>query len=125
MDRILGGLIRYAPYAHQLAGPPAPILRGGLVSIPHIQTVLDGFAGYTLRGKVTRNGTPAALVRVWLFDRMEPSALRLTRSDAQGNYRFKPLRPSPRGYVVLGFDDTGALDPEAKDFLQPVEAPAP
>jgi len=125
MDRILGGLIRYAPYAHQLAGPPVPILRGGLVSTPHIRDVLDGFAGYALRGKVTRNGAPAALVRIWLFDRMDPLALRLTRSDALGDYVFSPLRPSPRGYVVLGFDDTGAFDPEAKDFLQPVEGSAP
>lgn len=122
MDRILGGLIRYAPYASQLAGPPVGKLRGGgLINTPHIRDILDGYGRYALRGKVTRDGVPGQHVRVWLFDRTEPFAKRLTKSDAQGNYAFKPLRPSAYGYAVLGFDDTGAFDPDAKDFLQPVE----
>lgn len=121
MDRILGGMVRYAPYASQFAGPPVPRLRGGMVNTPHIQTVLDGYVRHALRGKVTRDGAPAPLVRVWLFDRAEPTAKRMTRSDVNGNYVFKPLRPNVYGYAVLGFDDTGAFDPEAKDMLQPIE----
>lgn len=126
MARVLGGLIRYAPWAYQLAGPPRGMLRAaGIVRTPYIEDIRAGFGKYALRGKTLRDGAPAPFVRVWLFSRKTPLAARLTRSDAQGNYVFKPLRPEDRdgGYVVVGLDDTGVFDPSAHDLLQPVEEP--
>ncbi len=111
------------PSALGIAPLPHGVLRGGLVRQPYIQDVLDGYYRYAMRGKVTRDGVAAPNVRVWLFDRVEPIAKRQTVTDAQGGYVFAPLRPSVSGYTVLGFDDTGAFDPEAKDMLQPVEDP--
>lgn len=121
MNKVLGGLIRYAPFASQLASAPKPRLRGDFVHAPHIYTILEGYAHYAIRSTIKRQGVPEPFARVWLMEGGYPLIPRAARADAQGNYVFKPVRPSPRGYIVLGFDDTGAFDPEAKDFLQPAE----
>ena len=70
---------------------------------------------FRLRGTVTVTSAPA-IRRVRLY-RMDTGVIMgETWSDADGLYEFKNIAPNIE-YYVIGFDHTGAYDPEAKAML--------
>lgn len=78
--------------------------------------------GLTISGVATKAGVSFPYARVWLINRRTGEVVNATLTDENGNYMFRSvtqLSGDIEGYIVLGFDDEKAYDPEAKDFVQP------